>query len=97
MVNKEENTIEENTMITPMTAIERQQNQFLKAGYKVERKEVLDSSKQFIEVYDPENDISDGELRKVIFLYDGTGNIFEKMTATKTPYELNHDKEKRVF
>ncbi|WP_157765999.1 hypothetical protein [Aquimarina aggregata] len=84
-------------MIVPITTIAKQEKQLIGAGYKVERKKLLDHSQQYIEVFNPDEDIVDGHQRKVVFLYDGTGNILEKLSVVITPYELNHEKEQKVF
>ncbi len=84
-------------LIIPMTAIDKQEKQLINAGYKVEKKQILDSSGQYIEVFNPDNTPFEGHQRRVIFQYDGTGNILEKLSVLMTPYELNHDKEKQVF
>ncbi|TSE05219.1 hypothetical protein FOF46_23435 [Aquimarina algiphila] len=77
--------------------IERQEIMLSKAGYKVEKGTLIYDSKQFIEVYDPNEDIVDGLLRKVVFIFDGTGTIFEKLTVTETPLKPDYTKEKKIF
>ena len=59
-------------LIIPVRTIDKMEKQLIGAGYKVEKKIEIDHSAQYIEVFNPDDDISDGYLRKVVFLYDHT-------------------------
>jgi len=96
-MNKEQYYENRDTFIKPLKAIDREEKQLTEAGYVVERKELIDGSSKYIEVFNPKEDVFSDHQRRVVFLYDGTGNVLNRLLVLMTPYELNHDKETQIF